>query len=930
MADFPGQGEIDLIATQILFDAKEAISSLKGWNLSVTEAADKIKLFKELIKSTAAQVNGDMKLATAAVQRFSSALGINPSVVAKIGKDLQTIDAIAQKSLGDISSKSLESSARMTLLSNAIQAMAKTGKVSIDQVVASLRTLNSSTGTKFGKLGFSDQDIAKSGEAAKQAAKEVENVGKASQATGEKATSAFGRVFSSVNALRIALGALVSMVLFQVIQAIQQLGSDSVKQFTEMEDALWRIVNVERELSRAGLEVSVEGLKKGIQDIKALLPIFSEQDISGLVGKVAISTKALGYNEKQILDLAKAIGVLNVRSTENEDLNQTASKVITALLSGTTKGVSGLGVQLNDTAIKVKAVEMGFLKATEGIDKLNTEQKNLVKLQVILDGTAGELGSIGDYLDTNAAKLKENSAAWDDLKTAAGGFTSTIIPSLTGIIKFLTDAVNMFKVWFAVSEAVRNSIVGIFKAYLSGTNLVDAVKKGIVAIKDIPKVFDQTFKDQIPNLFATMPANAPKWFKDVFGKYLTDAETATNATKTFKDELEDNEDVLKALDAIDQKVQEIKLDAQQAQQDLDLKLSQKQADLDLEYKRKNEDAAKDHAQKLEDINRDSLQKIDDAKAKSREEEKKAEKDLAQKLKELRDRYLLDLEEALHNRDARQVLHLMKEYELDKEHILNQKKQDDQARKDKLAADLKAIEDEKQRRIEAENLEYQRKLEDLNTAKAREQDDLKTWYKREQDDIQRNIKEKLEKLVAGYIAEGKIHETEQAKIYAILQKWFGKDTALTGQLSQFMADQFAQVQNMALASAGLLAPVGSLNYALGAAQNTNPFSGHLASPIPNMTSNGTYAGGLAEGGTFVATRPTMAIFGERGAEIASFQPLNRSGTDTNKVFGDIGGGTGVNGTISVNVDLSPDLEARVIQRSMDGVGQVVSRVNRKKL
>src|SRR5512139_515748 len=129
----PSQSQIDVIATQILLDAKQALTTLKGWNNSIKESQDKLKLFKELIKSTAAQMNGDFNAATAAVAKFSSALNINPAMIRKVGKDLKELDSIAQKSLGQVSQKTMESSARMTLLSNAIQSMAIKGKLSIEQ-----------------------------------------------------------------------------------------------------------------------------------------------------------------------------------------------------------------------------------------------------------------------------------------------------------------------------------------------------------------------------------------------------------------------------------------------------------------------------------------------------------------------------------------------------------------------------------------------------------------------------------------------------------------------------------------------------------------------------------------------------------------------------------------------------------------------------
>lgn len=87
--------------------------------------------------------------------------------------------------------------------------------------------------------------------------------------------------------------------------------------------------------------------------------------------------------------------------------------------------------------------------------------------------------------------------------------------------------------------------------------------------------------------------------------------------------------------------------------------------------------------------------------------------------------------------------------------------------------------------------------------------------------------------------------------------------------------------------------------------------------------------FAEGGSLLATRPTTATFGEGGPELVNFTPLSRVGKNVGKLFGDTSGMGGVNGTIRVAVDLSPDLTGRIVEQSMDGVAEVLSKVNRSK-
>jgi hypothetical protein len=915
----PSQSQIDVIATQILLDAKQALTALKGWNNSIKDSQDKMRLFKELIKSTATQMNGDFGAATAAVAKFSNALNVNPALVRKIGKDLKELDAIAQKSLGQLSQKTMESSARMALLSNAIQSMAVKGKLSIDQVVSSLRTLNSSTGTKMGKLGFSDRNIAEAGVVAKKTASSIKEVGSASEQAGKKTKNAFEQVFSSVNAVRIALGALVSMILFQAIQAVTDFFRNASDQARQLEENMWRLQNAERALSKEGVDVSMQGMEDAITRIQQKFKVFSREDITQLYSSIAVATKQLGLSEKQISDLTESVVFLNVQSSKQEDLMSTQASLLSSILGKSSTGISQLGVSFKNEFLEQEAVRLGMIDLGQTINDLSDEQIAHVKVSLLVKAgyvdTAEGIEIVNNFLDTNSAKIQSNKSAWADFSAAVGQSLNNMLPNIVPQLEKLQKSVEVGGVSKLFSEKANKFSLenqAIFWKLATGIKLTqkeyDKLKETLSQLSD----------EDILKIFPDPAAIKDRFTRELIQSIVDIKDTVTeNSPIIGKDDLVD-EDAEKALADIEQQVQAIILDAKQAQDDLDLKMGQKQEDLDTEYQRKNEDAARDHAQKLEDIETDTRQKVEDAKRKARENEQKAESDLLQKLKELRQKYLLDLDEALQARDARQVIRLMKEYKLDKQNILDRAKLDEEQRKKDLAAELASIEADRQRKIQNENIDYQRKLQDLAKAKAREQEELQLWYQREQEDIQRNVQQKLEKLLAGYIAEGKIHESEQARIYGILAKYFAQDMALVDSMAAYMTARFAQMSQAAASFNP--APVGSLNYSLGLPNLTNPFAGQYADPLADK---------MAEGGTVVASRPTTVTFGERGLEAATFTPIDRAGRDVGKIFGDTSGG-GVNGQITVAVDLSPDLEARIVDRSMNGVADVVGKINRRKI
>jgi len=91
------------------------------------------------------------------------------------------------------------------------------------------------------------------------------------------------------------------------------------------------------------------------------------------------------------------------------------------------------------------------------------------------------------------------------------------------------------------------------------------------------------------------------------------------------------------------------------------------------------------------------------------------------------------------------------------------------------------------------------------------------------------------------------------------------------------------------------------------------------------------GGYAQGGTVIANRPTKAIFGEAGLEMATFTPLSRKGTDVNKIFSNLSGGGSGDGSGKVQIELllSPDLESRIVKNTLTKTGQIVTKINRSK-
>jgi hypothetical protein len=823
----------------------------------------------------------------------------------------------AIQAMRDMMKYTSDNTVKMAEFTNQVLADSKRWGVSWQQALGVYRQLNAELskqkkGTLFGQTGGQDLfgQTEKYITSMQEAGRLTDDVTKKTETFGQKTESAGKRAARGVDVVRIALGAIVSMILFRAIQAVEMFFRGAIEQARQFEDTLYRLRNVEESLSMQGIEISMSGLKKGITDIQKLLPIFSKEDISQLVGTLAISTKQLGLNEQQILDLAKAIGILNIRSEKQEDISTTAQHVLSSLLTGNAKGITALGIAFTDNVMRAKAMELGFLKADEALSTLSENEKGITKLNIVLASTADETANVGEYLDTNSAKIQQNAAAWKDFQTTVGQILLPLIPVVTGFIQVLTDASQVAKVVIIELITILGALGVVMTAVFAG-------KIGSIGqFTDVLQESIDTFRETLVNdFFQEQPENAPAWFQRGWGHLIKEeAETATGPVQDLGAALEELEEI--DLSKLEQEIQDIIENAANAREDLAENLDRKLEDLGEEYRRKEEDALRDLRRKEDDINQDYERDLADLRRRHREEDQKDEARYQLALWELRQRFLMDLEDALHARDARQVLRLQKQYAIDKEALRRKHELENTEREQGQRDEVQDLAQRRDERLAEARLEYERKLADLRVAKQREQEDLQKWYEREQADIEQAMQRKLETLLKGWIDEKKITEQNAAEVYAILSKYFGPG-GLTDSLYAYMMSSLIASTQGAIA-AGMAAMSGIVGGGIGG-------GGHTQVLTPSTSNGGSDVSGGHGSTPKSALLPTPTA--STGSPV-SITPLNQIASTANSSFSG-SGASGMSGQIQIAVDLSPDLEARVVEKSMNGVGEIITRVNRSK-
>jgi hypothetical protein len=81
-------------------------------------------------------------------------------------------------------------------------------------------------------------------------------------------------------------------------------------------------------------------------------------------------------------------------------------------------------------------------------------------------------------------------------------------------------------------------------------------------------------------------------------------------------------------------------------------------------------------------------------------------------------------------------------------------------------------------------------------------------------------------------------------------------------------------------------------------------------------------GFADGGTLIARKPTLALFGEKSPEIASFTPINRVNGN-----GGLSGAGSTGGSLDLRISISEGLIADIVEASLENVAAHVEHIRR---
>lgn len=404
---------------------------------------------------------------------------------------------------------------------------------------------------------------------------------------------------------------------------------------------------------------------------------------------------------------------------------------------------------------------------------------------------------------------------------------------------------------------------------------------------------------------------------DQAAKQMIDLE-ADIASKREEVEADHGEKIAEITEEYEDKKADIIANREEAIADLERDLAKKRADIAEDTAEALEELEQEVAQKrieineqaqqaLEDLQRDTRQAIARERQQADLKESREEENHQRDLQRMRESYLDDLTDAVKNRDARAIVDLRRRYnrerrESEDSHRTEKRRgrEDTEARIEEIR-ERERIQTEEIRRNQEQQLadleqHEQQRRDEIAEKQAEQLADLAENEALKREEIEKSFQEQMAKNEENFAAQMEKENTQYAERKAALDEAMAKrlediakELADEKEITEEGAKALLEALNKTFGIGGdidklmedfaarrkqkMTVQIEFENQSTGAGStNTPTFPGAGAGQ-----GQGTHPGsipGFAEGGTIIARKPTVAMFGEAGPELAQFIPLGQ--------------------------------------------------------
>ena len=806
-------------------------------------------------------------------------------------------------------------------------------------------------------------------DATKQTKEEFKGLGEtidsgAAQA-GEKVsglTGAFNKLKEMVSSFGVigqfVFGSILAMGAVQAFRAVTSalvdFGKEILTRGKEMSQVMFTFEVSIRALQRIGLDTTIAEWSKEIDNLKKKFPFFSRKEFIEATTLAALMTREFGFTTEQIAKLTEQAVVL--AQVTGKTLTESIRGVTYAIGSGYFESLQRAGINISRQIVAQEALARGY----EGsYTALSQNVRAMLTYEIIQRNISAISEDATRKIETYAGQVEILYAQWEDLKNLFGEVV-TSSNSVMEILELVNDAlkaiVDTYKVLaefdidiFAGTKGLL-SFLGIDNVIKGIENLTTALQAFTNVLGALAKVAEVLNLDTVINALSRLAGlgdiiNLERGLGDIEGEQKP--KTYSFAGIEFPDEAA-YEEFVGAFQEANEKIDEINKDGAEKRLDIEEKYFEDRQDLFIKHNQKMVDIANDLQSRLDDIETKRLQSIEDANSdyqynlaeaarqatyrkaeaerRYREREINAEKRFQEKMRQLRENFLLSLEDAVRERDALQIIRLTRQYNLRKTQMEREEGLSGEERANAFQEELRQIEFQRQERIRQLGIEHARRLQEIELQAQRERAKAQLEYERKQEeekaryeeskadlqerrdeqfaDLDKSIQDRINKIISGLQKEFSLTKEQLVKIGNLYAAYYGPG-------SQF---------DVAIGYA--IARLGQLQIMYARMRMIMGMTGSGWSGMPGVPSK-------AEGGIVIANKPTTVTFGEAGAEMATFTPLNRAGVNTNQVIGNLpaGVGGGGGGKYVVGISLSPGLEGKIVDQALDQASEIMFKIER---
>lgn len=597
-------------------------------------------------------------------------------------------------------------------------------------------------------------------------------------------------------------------------------------------------------------------------------------------------------------------------------------------LAKTFVGVTSNLVDLRDRLIRIGGEELFDEvsdSAKEFLDIISDEE-----IGAVLDSLAKAIGKIAEKAaalassalldsirDIDPENVERLSDSLEDMASALSEVIGTdITADINGLIQILSvlaDTVTIVANTLNANRAIIGAVAAFTGIDFTGIDLPDLAPLAD-ASRDLAEA-SQTEAQAAEELAEKLGdlRNKRKDVADSAGPVIESSQEIVDAFEAEKDALDSlGSEFIDLQENTGQKLQELNEDHAQKVEEINTRHQENLTEIAAEATRARKEARKKEGEALRQLAKDTarqrakildsarleLAKLEAATDRQLEEERETfeikelreTEDHLQELRRLRNRFIDDLETAAKNRDARAIVDLRRRFQRDQQEsqtgfrTTQQRERQDQDRRlaeireaeqVRSAEIIAARERDLQNLIEAEAQKREEISRTLNEelVKIDEQEVQKVeretkafeervareeeQFAKRQEELSSALKERLKAEAKALADQDEITEEGAKAILETLNKTFG----IGGNIDKLMED-FANRRRQKFRI--------TVEFEESVSEGPSTSSPSLPSgpggpnPIPSFQ----------EGGTLVARKPTLAMFGEAGPEIASFMPLDQ--------------------------------------------------------